>query len=217
MKHTFMTAIVLVLLPFFASADITGPARVIDGDTLEINDVRVRLYGIDTPEATQDCRTEQGFPFACGDHATTALTDLIAGREVSCDPLDTDRYGRVVARCSVVGQDIGAVMVGAGLAVAYRRYSMDYVPLEVAAQTAGAGFWSADMQRPADYRAAARVTPNAPDAGCAIKGNVSDNGRIYHVPGQRYYDATSIDMDRGERWFCSAEEAEEAGWRASRV
>ena len=50
---------------------------------------------------------------------------------------------------------------------------------------------------------------------CAIKGNVSFNSgeRIYHVPGQHYYDATIITPAKGERWFCSEAEARAAGWR----
>lgn len=53
---------------------------------------------------------------------------------------------------------------------------------------------------------------------CNIKGNVSTRGeRIYHVPGQKYYDKTRISASHGERWFCSEEEAQAAGWRRSRV
>jgi hypothetical protein len=59
----------------------------------------------------------------------------------------------------------------------------------------------------------------AQEAGaCNIKGNVSTRGeRIYHVPGQKYYQETRISASHGERWFCSEEEARAAGWRKSRV
>ncbi len=52
-------------------------------------------------------------------------------------------------------------------------------------------------------------------AECVIKGNVSINSRkrIYHVPGQHYYDDTVISPEFGERWFCSEAEARAAGWR----
>ena len=52
-------------------------------------------------------------------------------------------------------------------------------------------------------------------AGCVIKGKISYSGgqRIYHVPGQHYYDQTVIDPAKGERWFCSEAEAQAAGWR----
>lgn len=64
-----------------------------------------------------------------------------------------------------------------------------------------------------------RVLPMVLGSGCNIKGNISqDTGeRIYHVPGQRYYDATRISVRHGERWFCSEDEAREAGWRRSRI
>jgi hypothetical protein len=54
--------------------------------------------------------------------------------------------------------------------------------------------------------------------GCNIKGNVSTKGeRIYHVPGQKYYNDTVIQASHGERWFCSEAEARAAGWRKSKV
>lgn len=59
---------------------------------------------------------------------------------------------------------------------------------------------------------------SAQQGDCNIKGNVSTQGeRIYHVPGQKYYDDTRISASHGERWFCSEEEARAAGWRRSRV
>ncbi|MDP2119290.1 MAG: hypothetical protein Q8K28_05240 [Hoeflea sp.] len=50
---------------------------------------------------------------------------------------------------------------------------------------------------------------------CVIKGNISikSRERIYHVPGQEYYDATRISPEYGERWFCTETEARAAGWR----
>nr|WP_240549456.1 hypothetical protein [Devosia salina] len=63
------------------------------------------------------------------------------------------------------------------------------------------------------------LTPGSAQQGdCNIKGNVSTQGeRIYHVPGQKYYDDTRISRSHGERWFCSEEEARAAGWRRSKV
>ena len=55
-------------------------------------------------------------------------------------------------------------------------------------------------------------------AACVIKGNISSSGdRIYHVPGQRYYDKTLINWLKGERWFCTEQEAVAAGWRKAKV
>ncbi|SEQ04939.1 Endonuclease YncB, thermonuclease family [Loktanella sp. DSM 29012] len=213
-----MRILLTICLLFCAAplaAQISGPARVIDGDTIHVGETRIRLNGIDAPEAGQDCRSAQGFPFSCGSHATDGLRALIAGRAVSCAPLDVDRYGRTVARCTAGGVDIGQQMVRNGLAIAYRRYDTVYVPDEDAARRSGAGFWSAQMQRPSDFRAQEQVR-DAPPGGCVIKGNISSSGRIYHVPGNAFYDETRISPSRGERWFCTEAEARAAGWRAAR-
>ena len=62
------------------------------------------------------------------------------------------------------------------------------------------------------------MSPDWPGRNCTIKGNVAqDTGeRIYHLPGQEYYEETTIRFYRGERWFCSEAEAVAAGWRRSR-
>ncbi|WP_435372982.1 sunset domain-containing protein [Aquisalimonas lutea] len=59
-----------------------------------------------------------------------------------------------------------------------------------------------------------RSSTESVSEGCRIKGNISMNGeRIYHVPGSEWYDETQIDRLKGERWFCSEDEARAAGWR----
>jgi len=78
---------------------------------------------------------------------------------------------------------------------------------------------------PADYRRSkraqaaqqAQVTTPPVSSGCRIKGNISRKGkRIYHVPGQQDYQRTSIDLSRGERMFCTPEEAARAGWQPAK-
>jgi len=66
---------------------------------------------------------------------------------------------------------------------------------------------------------AAPLMAMLPGSGCNIKGNVSiETGeRIYHVPGQKFYQQTRISPRYGERWFCTEDEARKAGWRKSRV
>ena len=58
-----------------------------------------------------------------------------------------------------------------------------------------------------------RSAASSPPGACAIKGNISRSGRIYHLPSSPHYARTTIDESRGERWFCSEHEAREAGWR----
>lgn len=144
----------LVLLAFWAVpayAEIIGQARVLDGDTIEIANTRIRLWGIDAPEGRQTCQDERG-PYLCGDEATEALKSLLGPSPVACEAKDRDRYGRTVARCFVNGQDIGAWMVRQGHALAFRRYSLEYVEDEKAAEAAKAGMWRGQFQAPWDYR-----------------------------------------------------------------
>ncbi|MCY0094418.1 hypothetical protein OEG82_10330 [Hoeflea sp. J2-29] len=68
-------------------------------------------------------------------------------------------------------------------------------------------------------RFAQSQTPVAENGACLIKGNISitTGERIYHMPGQDYYNATKISPQHGERWFCSEAQARAAGWRKARL
>lgn len=202
---------------------LTGSATVVDGDSLELGTTSIRLFGIDAPEGRQTC-TREGRSWACGETAARELRALVGTRTLTCTERDIDSYGRSVAVCTNGEVDLGAAMVRAGLALAYRRFSDDYIDEERAARDAGRGLWTGSFIPPWDWRR--NPTATAPGAGaatrgpgedCAIKGNVNREGeRIYHVPGSRSYEATRIDPSRGERWFCSEVEAQRAGWRAPR-
>jgi endonuclease YncB( thermonuclease family) len=213
-----MRALALLLLSALpASADTSGPARVIDGDTFQVAGLTIRLFGVDAPEQDQTCTDANGRDWPCGTWVTQQVTALYDGATLTCQPLDTDSYGRTVARCYAGDQDIAATLVTAGLALAYREYSWDYDLHEKSAQVTGAGLWSGDFQTPADWRAAQRTPAPEPVSGdCIIKGNISNSGQIYHQPHNRDYADTRIDPSRGERWFCTPEEAEAAGWRPAR-
>lgn len=77
-----------------------GEALVIDGDTLALDGRTVRLWGIDAPEIRQTCANGNGDRYRCGIAAARALETIIIGRDVTCTAIDTDRYGRDVARCA---------------------------------------------------------------------------------------------------------------------
>lgn len=200
-----------------AVRDVIGSAVVLDGDTLRIAGAKVRLHGVDAFEAEQTCRDRSGVAYGCGGRASRYLTGLIGTGLVSCTGRDVDRYSRLVAVCRVGAVDLGEALVRAGHAVAYRRYSSDYVRVEDAARGARSGAWAGTFTPPADYRAgtgggvvAVAQRSAAPSTGsCAIKGNINRKGqRIYHLPVNRYYAPT-----RAEAMFCSAAEAEAAGFR----
>src|SRR6056297_357758 len=214
--------IVLALFPLTATAQgFGGTVRVVDGDTLDVGGLRVRLHGVDAPELGQRCTNADGARWDCGTWAADELRRRIGGRSARCEAVDTDRYGRTVATCSVAGQDVGRMLVSDGLALAYRKYSMAYDLDEKRAVIAGRGLHAHRFDRPAEHRKAVReeraADNAAPNPDCAIKGNISRSGkRIHHLPGQADYDRTVIRPEQGERWFCSEAEARAAGWRRAR-
>lgn len=198
------------------SADISGTLRVIDGDTVEVDETRIRLHGIDAPERGQPCLTLGGQEWGCGDWVSRQVHDRFQGQTALCEALDQDRYGRIVARCTVRGQDMGQVLVQEGLAYAYRKYSMAYDLDEKAAFVANRGLHGFTLQSPARYRLTRTRGRVAPDPSCQIKGNINADGfRIYHMPGQALYERTGIRTEAGERWFCSEAQARASGWRAA--
>lgn len=215
-----------VVLPARApAAQIQGIATVSDGDTLRLGETRIRLFGIDAPESRQRCPATSGVDWECGRAATRKLEALVAGRVVRCAPEDNDRYGRIVATCSVDGRDVAAALVAEGLARAYARYSDRYLPLEAEAMGHGRGVWQQAGQAPWDWRRS-KAAPTAsrretvavaePESECAIKGNISGDGRkLYHTPGMGSWSRTRIDPERGERIFCDEVAARAAGWIAA--
>jgi len=139
-----------------AFAELTGDARVIDGDTIELGGEDVRLHGIDAPESDQSCRAGGG-KYPCGKHATQALEAKIANNEVRCTERERDQYGRVIGVCYVRGDNLNAFMVKTGWARAYRRYSRDYVGAERSARQTERGIWSGAFVNPWDYRDGKRL------------------------------------------------------------
>ncbi len=148
--------IALCLLATPALADVAGVASVIDGDTIEVHGQRIRLHGIDAPESPQLCRLD-GKPWQCGKDAANALADKIARRPVACEDLGHDRYKRIIGRCTVAGEDMGAWMVSQGWALAYRRYSREYVDEEADAQAARRGVWASEFMKPWEWRRGKRL------------------------------------------------------------
>ena len=105
----------ILLLPMSAEmADVTGKPRVIDGDTVEIAGERIRLDGIDTPEAKQTCLDETGKRWRCGEEATLALRAIVGGQVVTCKGDERDKYKRLIAVCFAGPYDLNAKMVRQG-------------------------------------------------------------------------------------------------------
>lgn len=135
---------------------VTGVSSVIDGDTLEVREQRIRLHGIDAPESRQLWISAGGTSWRCGQQAAFALSDRIGRQQVSCRACDTDRYGRAIAVCEQDGSDLNACMVHQGRAVTYRRYSRDYIPAEEDARRSHRNIWFGQFDMSWDWRRAQR-------------------------------------------------------------
>ena len=149
-------ALLLLLASFVPfqtfAADLSGKARVIDGDTIELSGERVRLHGIDAPERRQTCVDGNGNSYPCGERATEALREIIGTDSVRCDGDKQDRYHRLIGTCYVGNINVNAEMVLRGWAFAYVRYSKDYIGQESRAMDNHAGMWGGEFIMPWDWR-----------------------------------------------------------------
>ncbi len=147
--------VAIVLLAAAAGAvraqEVSGPATVIDGDTLEVAGQRFRLFGIDAPDLGQSCPLD-GRTIDCGHIASTALSDLTAGGIVSCDAVEKRGDGVVIAMCTSDGFDISENMVYTGWARADIRVSKRYADTEARSQGARRGLWAGEFLPPWDWR-----------------------------------------------------------------
>ena len=128
-----------------------GIPKIVDGDTIKIGDTRIRLHGIDAPETNQRCFVN-GREWRCGWEASNALANIVGKNWVTCKKRSMDRFNRVVAVCWVGTINLNSWMVRNGWAVAYRRYSTDYVRDEEVSRIQGKGLWGGEFIMPWDWR-----------------------------------------------------------------
>ena len=235
-----LVAMVATTLPAAVhAADIVGVAKIRDGDQVQIGTSRIRLGGIDAPSVDQLCLNNNGDRWTCGVAARDELARHVDNKSWTCHPRQTDRRGRIVARCEVEGEDIQKWLVQSGWAIAYSRFSHDYDADEKSARDGKVGMWQGAFIAPWDWRVRNKKTailgatkppdnanaillasasgPVAPSPDCTIKGNVNRAGEcIYHRPTSRWYAQIQMRISKGTRWFCSVEEAEAAGCRETR-
>ena len=155
--------IFLVMLSNSIAEEISGIPKVIDGDTIHINNYKFRLEGIDAPEMRQQCKKESfkissliGFTFykdySCGRVSKEKLITKINTSEIKCISSSKDRYKRYIATCFKGKINLNQWMVRNGFAIAYRRYSKKYVPDEVFAKENKLGLWQGKFMEPEKWR-----------------------------------------------------------------
>jgi len=133
--------------------EIVGYARIVDGDTIVVQNQPVRLFGVDAPEFEQICADDRNRAYRCGLVAADALDQIIGNHVVVCLTSSHDGYGRAVATCFVGTEDIGAAMVSTGYAVDYPAYSHGkYRQQEDEARAAKRGLWIGRFDKPWDWR-----------------------------------------------------------------
>ncbi len=140
---------------------IIGKANVTDGDTIKINDQKIRLFGIDAPEKKQFCKEVYlsflifNFKrdYKCGEKSTNALKKKIQGKNIRCLVQNNkDRYRRNIGICYLKKQDINSWLVKNGYAIAYRRYSKKYINDEQHAADNKLGIWQGTFMKPEKWR-----------------------------------------------------------------
>jgi endonuclease YncB( thermonuclease family) len=141
-----------------AGAPVSGLARAVDGDSLEIGSERIRLFGIDAPELRQLCQLREA-EVTCGFEARDALAALVRGRTVTCTPEEAERsYDRLVAVCRVTTErdgtiDLSEKQVRDGHAIELLSHSHGrYASAEREAKDAKRGIWAGRFERPSEWR-----------------------------------------------------------------
>lgn len=193
--------------------------RVIDGDTIELTTGEtVRYIGIDTPESVHPDKAVMCY----GLESAQINRQLIEGKNVRLqkDISEKDKYDRLLRYVYLEdGTFINLYLVQNGYATSYSyppdlKYQDLFREAELEARNTNIGLWAACLD---DHAPTTSPQASMSDS-CQIKGNISSKGeKIYHLPGQKYYNKTVIDLSKGERWFCSEQEAQSAGWRKSKI
>ena len=191
--------------------------RVIDGDTIQIEGgQKVRYIGIDTPETVDPRTSVQCY----GKEAAAKNRELVEGKRVRFekDVSETDKYGRLLRYVFIGETFVNETLVRGGYAFSSPyppdvKYQDVFNRAEKFAKENDKGLWGS-----CGFIAGAETKTTVPETDCVIKGNISSSSeKIYHLPGQKYYNQTVISESKGERWFCTETEAQKAGWRRSKL
>jgi len=194
---------------------VKGRASAVSGDVLRLGNRFFRLTGVEAPEPGQICAKANGRTWDCGASAQSALQRLVHGRRIACEPTGQSGDGLSSASCMAGDLDIARELVRGGFAFAGKDGRV-YASEEELARSEGQGLWQGTPERPEEWRTKLwnEAKKEAPD-GCPIKGFVKSGGRIYAMPWSTGYSRRELRTVKGERWFCSEDEARAAGFRPS--
>ena len=148
MKKLFLNVFLVLMFCNFSFAD---NLRIVDGDTIVLNDEKIRFSGIDTPELRQTCMNGDEKVF-CGKSAKMLLVKKIGNQTPKCVREGKDVYKRTLAECFINGESLSSFLVRSGYAFAYRKYSDKFIKDEDFAKRNKTGMWSMQFQYPWDFR-----------------------------------------------------------------
>jgi endonuclease YncB( thermonuclease family) len=148
----FLVISICLIFFFLTYNDVKSyEIKIIDGDTIHLNDEKIRFTGIDTPELKQTCKKNSKIIY-CGIEARQLLIDKIGKDKVICVREGKDRYKRTLAECFVNDLSLSRYLVREGYAFAYRKYSKKFINDEDFAKKNNMGMWSMNFEYPWDWR-----------------------------------------------------------------
>ena len=156
-KVIFHISILLIISIFIINPTKSQEVKVIDGDTINLDGVKIRFSGIDTPESyyrgkRQQCTFEKIKVF-CGYWSKIVLIEKIGNNEVICiNEKKPDQYNRVLGECFVKNESLSRYLVRSGYAFAYRKYSKKFIEDEEYAKANKLGLWQTKFEFPWDFR-----------------------------------------------------------------
>lgn len=205
---------------------------VVDGDTIKITYngllTSVRIIGVDTPETVDSRTIVECFGIEASKYLKQKLDGKMIHIATDFTQADRDKYDRLLRYVYLDDEDIGLSIIANGYGHEYTynapyAHQSDYKKAQSDAENQNKGLWAPDAcnetsSKNKDNVSSPIIQPIQSQSNCNIKGNINWSGeKIYHTPGQQYYESTIIDTAYGERWFCTEAEAQGAGWRKSKV
>ena len=150
--NLFLVISICLIFFFLTYYDVkSDEIKIIDGDTIHLNNEKIRFTGIDTPELKQTCSKNNEIIY-CGIQARQLLINKIGKNKVKCVREGKDQYKRTLAECFVNDLSLSRFLVREGYAFAYRKYSKKFIEDENFAKNNNMGMWSMKFEYPWDWR-----------------------------------------------------------------